>query len=550
MICYKTDFFADIGSNMNSKFTHDLPVWHLPESIYKFHFTQYPVESIYDELIKLTHKSKVDILAMDTKLINICAPVIAPALAHIFNLSLRSGNVPDDFKLARVTPIYKKSGSIDDCGNYRPISVVSHLAKVLEKLVGSQLITYINENSFITPSQSAFLRLHSTHTALHKVIDNWLEAIDTGLITGVCFYDMKKCFDSINHKILLFKLNKYGICDVEHKWFASYLANRRQTTVYQGSQSKFRHVSTGIPQGSVLGPTIFLLYMNDLAAATKYCNLNLYADDTSIDFSSDDLHTLVSNLQVDVNNILHWFHDNKLSINVNKTFAMLIGSRKRLDTIENIPHILVNNVPLPYMDQCKYLGVTLDKHLSWDIHIDNLCKKLKPKVGVISRLRHILNKNLLNTVYKTIIQPHIDYAITLWGSSSISNVTKIQRFQNRSARLITGNFDLNTQSKNLLTELNLMNVTQRFEYFVCILMFKCLTNEAPNHLIDNITFVSNLHNYGTRNPLNMIIPKARTEHFQRSIIVKGPQLWNKLPIDIQRSPSITVFKHALRSYLT
>ena len=113
---------------------------------------------------------------------------------------------------------------------------------------------------------------------------------------------MKKCFDYINHKILLFKLNKYGICDVEHKWFASYLANRRQTTVYQGSQSKFRHVSTGIPQGSVLGPTIFLLYMNDLAAATKYCNLNLYADDTSIDFSSDDLHTLVSNLQVDVNN--------------------------------------------------------------------------------------------------------------------------------------------------------------------------------------------------------------------------------------------------------
>ena len=132
----------------------------------------------------------------------------------------------------------------------------------------------------------------------------------------------------------------------------------------------------------------------------------------------------------------------------------------------------------------------------------------------------------------------------------LSNVTKIQRFQNRSARLITGNFDLNTQSKNLLTELNLMNVTQRFEYFVCILMFKCLTNEAPNHLIDNITFVSNLHNYGTRNPLNMIIPKARTEHFQRSIIVKGPQLWNKLPIDIQRSPSVTVFKHALRSYLT
>ena len=195
---------------------------------------------------------------MDTKLINICAPVIAPALAHIFNLSLRSGNVPDDFKLAWVTPIYKKSGSIDDCGNYRPISVVSHLAKVLEKLVQSQLITYINENSFITPSQSAFLRLHSTHTALHKVIDNWLEAIDTGLITRVCFYDMKKCFDSINHKILLFKLNKYGICDVEHKWFVSYLANRRQTTVYQGSQSKFRHVSTGIPQGSVLGPTIFL----------------------------------------------------------------------------------------------------------------------------------------------------------------------------------------------------------------------------------------------------------------------------------------------------
>ena len=143
--------------------------------------------------------------------------------------------------------------------------------------------------------------------------------------------------------------------------------------------------------------------------------ISAYADDTSIDFSSDDLHTLVSNLQVDVNNILHCFHDNKLSINVDKTFAMLIGSRKQLDTIENIPHISVNDVPLSYMDQCKYLGVTLNKRLSWDIHIDNLCKKLKPKVGIISRLRHILNKNLLNTLYKTIIHPHTDYAITLWG---------------------------------------------------------------------------------------------------------------------------------------
>ena len=235
---------------------------------------------------------------------------------------------------------------------------------------------------------------------------------------------MKKCFDSINHKILLFKLIKYGICDVEHKWFASYLANRRQKQCTKVLNLNSVMYLQAYNKGSVLGPKIFLLYMNDRATATKYCNLDLYADDTSIDFSSDDLHTLVSNLQVDVNNILHWFHGNKLSINVDKTFAMFIGSRKRLDTIENIPHISVNDVPLPYMDQCKYFGVSLDKHLSWDIHIDNLCKKLKPKVGIISRLRHILYKNLLNIVYKTIIQPHIDYAITLWGSSSISNVTK------------------------------------------------------------------------------------------------------------------------------
>ena len=229
-------------------------------------------------------------------------------MCFIFNLSLGLPN-SIDFKKARVTPIYKGKGCKTDCSrpNYRPISVICHVAKMFEKCVQKQLLAYVNIHDFITPDQSAFLKDHSTVTALHKITDNWLNNIEEGLITVVCYFDITKCFDVINHDILLFKLMKYGIRGSALMWFESYLKDRMQATLLHNNLSTFLPVDCGVLQGSLLGPVLFLLFINDLL---KYVfNCNLYADDTTIDRCGKSLTEVVGLplIQGDADKLLNRF---------------------------------------------------------------------------------------------------------------------------------------------------------------------------------------------------------------------------------------------------
>ena len=238
------------------------------------------------------------------------APVLTPSISKLFNHSLSTGEVPNEWKKANITPIQKKP-RINNITNYRPISVLPVIAKVYESLVHKQLYSYLTTNAILHPSQSGFRPGHSTQDVLLKTVDDWRIALDRGEYVGAVLIDLSKAFDSINHTLLLDKLRSYGILGTEHKWFSSYLSGRQQRVCLDGSFSDWASISKGVPQGSILGPLLFLVFVNDLPTAVERCSVNLYADDTTIYFASKDPSHVQSALTIDLENIASWI-DKKL----------------------------------------------------------------------------------------------------------------------------------------------------------------------------------------------------------------------------------------------
>ena len=252
---------------------------------------------------------------------------------------------PDDWKCARVTPLFKQ-GERDDLNNYRPISVIPVIAKVFERIVYNQLYAYLTKHNVICKCQSGFRSIHSTVTALLGATDTWAYNIDRGKINAVVFLDLKKAFDTVNHDILLSKLNNYGIHGISYNWFKSYLDNRTQKCSINGSLSKTCSLSCGIPQGTILGPLLFLLYINDLPNCLTNCVPWMYADDTHLTYAGDNTGDIESSLNHDLENVKKWLIANKLILNMTKTEFMLIGSRQRLYALTNPPIPEINGAPI------------------------------------------------------------------------------------------------------------------------------------------------------------------------------------------------------------
>ena len=284
-------FFTSVPDKLSTMCDKGKPLlWNSAQSIHTFKFHEISRNDVLKFLKSLPEKSGMDIHGFDRKLLKLSSEHVVDSLSCIINSSLNSGRVFDDWKVARVTPVYKNSGDMHVMSNYRPISVIGHIAKIVEQLIRTQLVDYLDEHSFITPDQFAYLKGHSTQTCLHRVIDDWLENVNEGQITGMCMLDIAKCFDTIDHDLLLKKLSLYGIKNVEFEWFKSYLHQRKQAVLCNGQLSSFVDISSGVPQGSVLGPFLFLLFINDISNfAANGCLINLFADDTIIYTSGDSI---------------------------------------------------------------------------------------------------------------------------------------------------------------------------------------------------------------------------------------------------------------------
>ena len=548
--------FINITKNLDCNFKNkpDNFLWKGPKSRYVFKFHHISFQDIQLYLNSMTNKHGNDILGMDIKLLKIACPVISKSLAYVVNSSLDNGIVHDDWKKARVTPVYKNEGEINDENNFRPISVISHIEKMIERFVSDQIIKYLEDHAFISIDQSAYLKRHSTQTSLHRVIDDWLEQIHDNSLTGACLLGITKCFDSINHEMLLKKLEMYGITGNELDWFSSYLKNRKQMVFFQEDSSDFQEVYSGVPQGSVLGPLLFLLFINDVAnSTTEGCALNMYADDVIIYTSAETSDELQMKLQLCFDNVHQWYNMNRLTVNKKKSAVMVIGSKAQLQSL-NLDQFSINldSNKIEFVNKAKYLGLLVKDDLSWDDHILQLCKTMNYYVNVLRRLNKIFPKQLLLKIYKSYVQSNLDYGLSIWGCTTEGNLDRVQRIQNFCARIMCKNYDyINTRGIDLVNSLKIQTIRQRRDYFLSVLMFKAIHGLAPHYLCNDVTMVVDVHGYNTRSSenMNLYVPKYTKEICKRSFAYKGSMLWNDLPDEVKESSSLDAFKSNYRFYI-
>jgi hypothetical protein len=453
--------------------------------------------------------------------------VITSSLTQIFNQSLLTGVFPDDFKVAIISPIFKSESKLE-CNNYRPISVLSVVAKVFEKLISNQLSTFLETRGILTQQQAGFRKKNSTETSLLNSTNKWFINMDKGYLNGVIFLDLKKAFDCVNHDILIRKLKLYGCSENTLCWFKSYLTNRRQMCKIGRTISQERVIRCGVPQGSTLGPLLFLLYVNDLPSCLSHSIASMFADDTNLTTSGKSIEDIQNQLNSDLENIHTWLLTNKLTLNKEKTEYMIISSRQRLAKIDDDPKISLDGIDIKRVKQAKTLGIVIDEKLLWKNQIDEITTKVSRGIGMLRRMKAYVPQETLRTVYSALIMPHFDYCSLVWDNCSNYLLEKLQKLQNRAARVITGK-SYETRSSEILKNLGWQPLLDRRKDKRALFMFKIRNNEFPKCLTSMFN-TSNNKNYNLRsNELDFALPKPNTNYLKKSFSYSGAALWNDLP---------------------
>ena len=402
-------------------------------------------------------------------------PFIGNSLAVLFNTSVETGQFPDSWKVARVTPIFK-DGEKTNKSTYRPISVLPVISRLFEKLVTDQPYKHMNENGQFSNDQSGFLRLRSTVTCLLKNTEDWHNGLDLGELVGLVFIDLKKAFDTVDHKILCKKLELYGFQNRELSWFESYLTNRKQFCWVNGVDSEIGDIEVGVPQGSCLGPLLFLIYINDLPQAVQDSTVSMYADDTSLCYQSSDITRLNEAINSDLKQLDTWLQGNKLSLNVAKTHSMLLSTKQRHNILQSQNKELelkIRENRLEVVQKTKYLGVETDSSLDWKEQIKAISTKVSRAVGFLKHAKSFLPKETLKTIYTGIVEPHFRYCCSVWGCAGSTEINQLQKLQNRAARIVT-NSSFDAPSSPLIKSLGWKTIQELIQNESQTMVFKSL----------------------------------------------------------------------------
>ena len=420
--------------------------------------------------------------------------VFSHPLSYIFNLSLMQGIFPDAFKLAKVIPVFKK-GQRNECSNYRPISLLSNLGKLLEKVVHRQLYNFLDHENLLYDLQFGFRLKTSTNHALISIIDKIQTNQDNGLLSCGVFVDLQKAFDTVDHSILVTKLNHYGVRGPSLEWFKSYMSDRNQFVHVNNVSSTTKPVKHGVPQGSVLGPLLFIIFINDLHRAISNSTVHHFADDTNLLLSNKSLKKLTLNMNHDLTCLCEWLRSNKVALNVDKTEVIIF---KKPYTKLNFKYkFKIDGHKVLPKSTIKYLGLEVDDHITWKPFINSLKNKLTRAVGVLSKLRHNVPLSFLKTVYHALFGSHINYGCQVWGLNSESHIQAIQKLQNRAIRNITFS-DIRANASPIFKELNILKFEDLIHLYNCTFMYQMENFQLPKTFNTFSSLVRNEHNYNTR----------------------------------------------------
>ena len=469
-------------------------------------------------------------------------------ILNFINTSLANGSFPSSLKTSTITPIQKVLNNIH-VSNFRPINNLPCIEKVLEKAVHNQLVEYFNINNLFLGNQSGFRKGHSCETAIQLTVTKWKMLIDKGNYIVAIFLDLKRAFETIDRSILIKKLRYYGIKGKVLDWFSDYLVDRRQSVRLGQSSSSEIVNNLGVPQGSVLGALLFIIYLNDINFVEGLEFINLFADDTLIACSGKDVQQVIERVNRLLESIEVFFRVNKLKLNTDKTKAMILGSRFKVMNL-NISNLKVNidNNNVEWVSEIKYLGFIMDNLLSFKNHCQYIQKKISKKLFFFSRVAKNLSMFARITVFKTIIQPHFDYCATLTYMADKGHIQALQVLYNRGMRIIL-RCNRYTSISLMLSTLNWFSVGDRLYYFTMVFVFKLRNGMLPSYFTEFVTLRDEIHSYSTRRNMDFHINKTNYVSTMTSLFYRGMNGFNLLPVNVKNAVSLAEFKNKLKNFI-
>ena len=529
---YINKFFTEVGPNLAK--AHNLNWEYFGDTL---QISADPIHTTVEEVSKLCKEIiPMKSSGLDKLSSRICRDafmVLSTQLTYIFNTSLGLSRFPDAWKKAKVVPLFK-GGDRENVSNYRPVSLLPLPGKLLEKIVHSRITSFWDDNNFLSENQGGFRKGHSTISTIADLTDELFCQINQGNTTLAAFIDLRKAFDTVNLNILINKLERAGIRGGLLLWCKSYLAGRTQCTIANGVVSDPKSITCGVPQGSVLGPLFFLVYVNDLQGTLNECGLKLYADDTVLYQSGLNWQEAANKLQPSLDQFMHWSAVNQLTLNVNKTKLMVFGSRNK---VKKAKHAVVraNGQALQLVPSFKYLGILLDSTLTFNLHIASVLRTILHKLYFLGKLKRYLRDDTAICIYKSMLLPYFDYADVIYNNACSKDLHKLQTLQNKSLRLCLGRDRMfSTDRAHKLA--NVPFLKDRRRAHILNFMFKTKSN---NRLLNVREIRTRAHDA----PLfNVKIP--RCESFKRSVGYFGSTMWNDLTAAIRNTASYLVFRNA------
>ena len=545
--------FNSIGNEMAEKFrkqntnsTSFSPIF--PDPINSVYFGKTTVEEILKIIRKLNTNKAPGSDGISNYVIKKTQHTIVPILVNLFNECMENGIFPAPLKLARIVPIHK-GGPMDNPTNYRPISLLPQFGKLFEKIIEIRLSKFLNKHNLITKEQYGFRKQYSTELAITDIQNALLKNLDENKLTCTVFLDLAKAFDSVNHEILLAKLERYGIRGTPLLLLKSYLSDRQHLTKYRDVESSKKIINIGVPQGSILGPLLFLLFINDLPKTTVF-DVRLFADDTFLSLKGNDYKVLIKNANIELKKVSGWLSANRLTLNISKTKYMII--RRPRTKIDGNYSLRFNGKKLEKCTSYKYLGVHLDENLIWTQHIKYLCRKLSKFAKMFAKLRHCCNIDLLKVIYHALFHSHLQYCNVIWGNASERTLRPLAQLQDKIIKIMCFTPFGQNEIGHLYNELGLLNLEDIHKLAKAKFVFKLKNKKLPSNFDNFLVKNQQLQNYNLRNRGGNNFYKCvwgNTIYGSKMLQYDGAKIWNELPEYIQNLTKIKEFTRNYKSLL-
>ena len=538
------NYFSNIANELVSNIPQDQVGFktflknRLPNSFYMYETSN---QEIIDAINGL--KSCNGINQISTTVLKEIDVELSHPLLHIYNLCIKEGYFPTELKLGCITPIFKK-GDKYCISNYRPVCSLSPFSKIFERILYNRMLEFIGRNDIFSDTQYGFRKKKSAETALLDFTNYIYEGLSAKQNVGSIFMDLSKAFDVIDHSILETKLEHYGFRGIFLTLLMNFVRNRRYFVSVNGIKSDINTVNIGVPQGSTLGPLLFLIYINNMKNSSDLLKFIQFADDTTLMYRCNCILQLNNILETEGEKVTKWLTANRLIINLTKTHTMLFSNKLNNPTLQ----LKIHDTILEDKAETCFLGVIIDKKLTWKQHIQHISDKISKTVALLRLLRYIFPKRILKLIYLSLIYSYLNYCNVIWGGAYDTVLQPLYILQKKAIRLITSSHYLE-HTAPLFKSLELLNIHQIFKLNCLLLVYKCTKNNYFMEFKNKLHSNSSIHSYNTRINSLLRLPSDKQKLIRKSYLCKSIELWNTVDVDIRNINSITVFKKKIKILL-